>query len=544
MKIGRRRNRLFEFAGAYLAASAHGWLAPATRVSNHHVWHAASDRRRHKVQHRLHSLPPGVTDPQENLPSGWEVWDEGGEYTYYNVVEDPYYERPTTVHPFYGDVRSAEAIAADAALEALVAGVEAPFLPLDGPDEGEGVTPSLGGRVAGALPESTSGDGAPRDAPESTGTSGAWDASGDAPPTGAWDAPASDTYTPPLGDRVDAALDALAADPEPYTPQLGGRVDATLDALASETAWDDSGAAEASWDTEWAEPEAPSRALDLFASALTDEQLADAGLDESRVIGLDGRPLDADDAADGMPTAAVDVEDFLDFIEEQEEEEIEFYDERLGVVPSHELIEVDEDGDPITETARMTYVDEATCIGCTLCAGIAPSTFQMTDDHGRARVFNQEGEDEETITEAISTCPVSCIHFVPWDELVRLEQERAEVMTAYNFKSRLVGNDGFLYAEGGGQSQDISTNSMLRCNNCPSNECEDCPMFGVGDRVNGKACGNCPTNGCLGCPLATEYPEFSKIRARRDRKRRNLIRQRKEEAAERLGLGSAEGREL
>jgi hypothetical protein len=45
-------------------------------------------------------------------------------------------------------------------------------------------------------------------------------------------------------------------------------------------------------------------------------------------------------------------------------------------------------------------------------------------------------------------------------------------------------------------------------------------------------------------PLATEYPEFSKIRARRDRKRRNLIKRRKEEAAERLGLTSAEAREL
>ena len=481
----------------------------------------------------MRSLPEGVTDPQENLPSGWEVWDEGGTYTYYNVIEDGY-EKPTTVHPFYGDVRTAEAIAADVALEALVAGVEAPFLPLDGPDEGEGVTPSLGGRVDGALPESTdtSGAGAPRAAPDTLG---------------AWDAPA-ETYTPPLGDRVDAALDALASDPEPYTPQLGGRVDAALDAL---TTWEDSSPSEASWDTEWASSEAPSeappdasRALDLFASALTDEQLEETGLDEPRVIGLDGRPLDADDAADSMPTAAVDVEDFLDFIEEQEEEEIEFYDERLGVVPSHELIEVDEDGDPITETARMTYVDEATCVGCTLCAGIAPSTFQMTDDHGRARVFNQEGEDEETITEAISTCPVSCIHFVPWDELVSLEKERDEMMTQYNFKSRLVGNDGFLYAEGGGQSQDISTNSMLRCNNCPSNECEDCPMFGVGDRVNGKACGNCPTNGCPGCPLATEYPEFSKIRARRDRKRRNLIKRRKEEAAERLGLAAAEAREL
>ena len=506
MKIGRRRNRLFAIPAAFVVASAHGWLAPATRVSSQHHLHASCERRRHRHcldrrrQHVLRSLPPGVTDPNTNLPSGWEVWDEGGTYTYYNVKEDGY-ERPTTVHPFYGDVRTAEAIAADVALEALVAGAEAPFLPLDGPDEG--VTPSLGGRVDGALPEAT---------------------------PGAWDAPA-DSYKPPLGDRVDAALDALA----------------------SEATWEDSGASD--WGTEWASDapsEAPpdaSRALDLFASALTDEQLADAGLeasqeDEQRIIGLDGRPLDADDAADGMPTAAVDVEDFLDFIEEQEEEEIEFYDERLGVVPSHELIEVDEDGDPITETARMTYVDEATCVGCTLCAGIAPSTFQMTDDHGRARVFNQEGEDEETITEAISTCPVSCIHFVPWDELVRLEQERAEVMTAYNFKSRLVGNDGFLYAEGGGQSQDISTNSMLRCNNCPSNECEDCPMFGVGDRVNGKACGNCPTNGCLGCPLATEYPEFSKIRARRDRKRRNLIKQRKDEAAERLGLTSGAEREL
>ena len=132
-------------------------------------------------------MPEGVTDPNTNLPSGWEVWDEGGTYTYYNVIEDGY-ERPTTVHPFYGDVRSAEAIAADAALEALVTGVEAPFLPLDGPDDG--VTPSLGGRVDGALPESTdtSGAGVPRDAQDTLG---------------AWDAPA-ETYTPPLGDRVDA----------------------------------------------------------------------------------------------------------------------------------------------------------------------------------------------------------------------------------------------------------------------------------------------------------------------------------------------------
>ena len=63
-------------------------------------------------------------------------------------------------------------------------------------------------------------------------------------------------------------------------------------------------------------------------------------------------------------------------------------------------------------------------------------------------------------------------------------------------------------------------------------------MFGIGDRVMGKVCGNCPTNGCPGCPLATEYPEFSKVRARRDRKRRQLTKLRQEQAAEELGLAS------
>ncbi|EGB07554.1 hypothetical protein AURANDRAFT_16950, partial [Aureococcus anophagefferens] len=73
---------------------------------------------------------------------------------------------------------------------------------------------------------------------------------------------------------------------------------------------------------------------------------------------------------------------------------------------------------------RMVFVDEATCIGCTMCASIAPLTFLMEDDFGRARTFNQEGDDDETVAEAISTCPVDCIHYVPWDELVSLERER------------------------------------------------------------------------------------------------------------------------
>ena len=69
----------------------------------------------------------------------------------------------------------------------------------------------------------------------------------------------------------------------------------------------------------------------------------------------------------------------------------------------------------------MVYVDEVTCIGCTNCAMIAQSTFFMEPEHGRARVFEQWGDDDETIQVAIETCPVDCIHYVPYEELKSLE---------------------------------------------------------------------------------------------------------------------------
>ena len=40
---------------------------------------------------------------------------------------------------------------------------------------------------------------------------------------------------------------------------------------------------------------------------------------------------------------------------------------------------------------------------------------------------------------AIETCPVDCIHYVDWPELVRLEKEREGI--DINFKAKLVGND-------------------------------------------------------------------------------------------------------
>lgn len=160
-------------------------------------------------------------------------------------------------------------------------------------------------------------------------------------------------------------------------------------------------------------------------------------------------------------------------------------DEDWKIVESHTKVEKDPDtGEPVRQ--QMVYVDEHTCIGCTNCAMVAQSTFFMDDEHGRARVFQQWGDDDETIQVAIETCPVNCIHYVPYDELVKLEKERRN--QNINFKARLVSqaeNGNSLSHRVGGPNaftapQKISGNMGSRCNNCPSRGCRDCPMFGIG----------------------------------------------------------------
>ena len=73
-------------------------------------------------------------------------------------------------------------------------------------------------------------------------------------------------------------------------------------------------------------------------------------------------------------------------------------------IPSHVTLRLSEDGEP--ELARFTYVDEDTCIGCKNCAFVARSTFFMEESLGRARVYNQGGDSEDLIEEAIDSCPV------------------------------------------------------------------------------------------------------------------------------------------
>lgn len=129
--------------------------------------------------------------------------------------------------------------------------------------------------------------------------------------------------------------------------------------------------------------------------------------------------------------------------------------EDIETVESHTTVLLDEDTQrPLRQ--QMVYVDEYNCIGCTACALIADQTFFMESENGRARVFQQWGDDDDTIKEAITTCPVDCIHYVPYEELQSLEIERRDQVI--NFKERLVGGAG----SGSGQENEMQFLSLQR----------------------------------------------------------------------------------
>lgn len=74
---------------------------------------------------------------------------------------------------------------------------------------------------------------------------------------------------------------------------------------------------------------------------------------------------------------------------------------------------------------KGVYVDENICIGCKNCTHVANNTFYIEPHHGRARVFNQDGDTEDLIEEAIDTCPVNCIHWMDYTELRQMEEDRS-----------------------------------------------------------------------------------------------------------------------
>ena len=152
--------------------------------------------------------------------------------------------------------------------------------------------------------------------------------------------------------------------------------------------------------------------------------------------------------------------------------------ERSKEVPSHQQLDLDEDGNPVQ--LRFVFVDETECIGCTFCADVARNTFYMNDDAGRARVFNQGGDDPEIVQEAIDTCPVMCISYVDHEDLVILETEREGI--TINPASIGVPKTWSVSTSALQPTKAKLGNgaSMTCCMNCPSKGCKECPMYGVG----------------------------------------------------------------
>jgi ferredoxin len=72
---------------------------------------------------------------------------------------------------------------------------------------------------------------------------------------------------------------------------------------------------------------------------------------------------------------------------------------------------------------KAVWVDEAVCIGCRYCAHVAGNTFVVETEWGRSRAIRQDGDSSERIQEAIDTCPVDCIHWVPFEQIPSLEEQ-------------------------------------------------------------------------------------------------------------------------
>merc|ERR1712181_39604 len=62
---------------------------------------------------------------------------------------------------------------------------------------------------------------------------------------------------------------------------------------------------------------------------------------------------------------------------------------------SHQLVEFAYDGKTTKwiRDGEFVFIDEETCIGCTQCAQISPSSFKMIEDTGRARTYSQRNTE-------------------------------------------------------------------------------------------------------------------------------------------------------
>ena len=148
----------------------------------------------------------------------------------------------------------------------------------------------------------------------------------------------------------------------------------------------------------------------------------------------------------------------------------------LGEKPSHLFVQRDPvDGFPVRLEETLFYVDEANCIGCGLCAALAPDTFTMEKERGRGRVYQQGTAPLSLLEEVRSACPTRCIHSVSWTELKDYETRREDRTseTSPLGKPRQVTGSEFPW-----QSKGSALDShCYGTKSCPENGCFNCPLY-------------------------------------------------------------------
>lgn len=81
---------------------------------------------------------------------------------------------------------------------------------------------------------------------------------------------------------------------------------------------------------------------------------------------------------------------------------------------------------------KFVFVNEFECIACRNCCEVAPQSFCIDIESGRARAHTQWGNSEEYLDYAVTACPVDCISWVSREELQVLEHVSAERMFKTN----------------------------------------------------------------------------------------------------------------
>mmetsp|Transcript_10007 Transcript_10007/g.22364 ORF Transcript_10007/g.22364 Transcript_10007/m.22364 type:complete len:618 (-) Transcript_10007:117-1970(-) len=155
-----------------------------------------------------------------------------------------------------------------------------------------------------------------------------------------------------------------------------------------------------------------------------------------------------------------------------------------GAKSSHELVELSSDRKTPKRIrdGGFVFIDEESCIGCMQCATVAPSTFVMLEN-GRARTYQQGSSPE--IKAAVSSCPVSCMHYVGFKELKKYETAR-DHGDGRNDHRHFGGRNTHIPLNVAGIDSDANRRSSWyhylrhKCytsKQCPQKGCYDCPNY-------------------------------------------------------------------